>query len=269
MNRRHYYYMYRKGRTSPPVTYEQLRRMATEFCVSCAAAGWFQLALGKDCVDARYDVGARVLRKLGMDIWPLERGLSDVDEDQLFTALEFLYQCVAKPTRSFDHVWNGCGIHVIEADVEKGRQLFRSQVNDILRLYSPSYELRENGEIWEATPSGLEDTAPERTGDTSIDARVESAIRSFRRHGATEDDKRHAIRDLADVLELLKTTVGTRLPSADEDRLFEIANQFAIRHHNPRQRSEYDKGVWLDWMFHAFLNAIQLSARLVKRSGTG
>ena len=49
----------------------------------------------------------------------------------------------------------------------------------------------------------------------------------------------------------------------DEGYLFDIANNYAIRHHNPDQKTDYQAGVWLDWMFYAFLNAIDVATKLV------
>jgi len=138
-------------------------------------------------------------------------------------------------------------------------------VNGILGRYITPYELRENGEIWAIAPTGLEQVEPMPTGERSIDDRVQSAIRTFRRYGADDDAKRQAVRDLADVFEYLRSTVGTQLLSRDEGELFDIANNFGIRHHNPRQKTDYDSGVWLDWIFFSYLNSVSLVSRLLAK----
>ncbi len=95
-----------------------------------------------------------------------------------------------------------------------------------------------------------------------MDDRVVSARRAFARYGATDDDKRHAIHDLADVLEHLRASGGTGLPTKDEGELFAIANGFGIRHHNPKQKTDYQSGPWLDWIYFSFLNSIHVVNRL-------
>jgi hypothetical protein len=108
---------------------------------------------------------------------------------------------------------------VTSADSPSGRAAFRARMNGILSRYSTAYELRTDGEIWRIAPTGLEELEAETTGDDKIDMRVTNAISAFRRHGADEENKRQAVRDLADVLEYLRTTSGTALPVKDEGYL--------------------------------------------------
>jgi hypothetical protein len=51
------------------------------------------------------------------------------------------------------------------------------------------------------------------------------------------------VRDLADVLEYLRPNVQTLLTSKDENDLFNLANNFGIRHHNDRQKTNCDAGL--------------------------
>jgi hypothetical protein len=44
--------------------------------------------------------------------------------------------------------------------------------------------------------------------------------------------------------------------------LFEMANKFFIRHNKPHERRDYDRDVWLDWMFVTYLSSIRLVQRL-------
>jgi len=202
---------------------------------------------------------------LGWEAWPLGNAVSNSNEEELFTIIEFLYDNVGKPTASYQHTWNGCGIHVTESDVEVGRAEYRDRINGLLERYERPYTLRVDGEIWELAPDGLEPIEPVVLGEPAIDDRIGAAQASFRRFGATEDDKRHAVRDLADVLEHLRETGQLQLPNADEARLFEIANQYGIRHHNPEQHDQYDSGIWLEWIYYAYLNTIATVTRLIAR----
>ena len=138
-------------------------------------------------------------------------------------------------------------------------------MNRYLARYDSGYKLQENGEIWRTLPFGLDDLGHSQTGEPSIDSRVKHAIESYRRRSATVDQKRDAIKNLADVLESLRESDRLGVPKDEERRLFEIANRFGIRHLNSEQNTEYDLVIWLDWMFFSFLNAISLATATISR----
>ena len=263
MTSRSDYYAYRRGAQRPPLEYTDLRGLVSGIFDDLEDKGWFQVKIGKDCVDNPKNLDTVVLERLGFDGWPLSRVATRQPEEWLFTMIEFAYSHVSKPLDSYYHSWDDCGVHVTRSDDEAGRREFRERVNPILARYTTPYELRENGEIWAVAPAGLDNIEPTPTGEPSIDDRVQSAIRTFRRYGADDDTKRHAIRDLADVFEYLRSTVGTQLLSKDEAELFNIANNFGVRHHNPKQKTDYDSGVWLDWIFFSYLNSVSLVSRLL------
>jgi len=82
---------------------------------------------------------------------------------------------------------------------------------------------------------------------------------------STEAERKECIRELADVFEWLKKTkgLGGVLDGKDDSALFEIANTFAIRHHNPKQKGNYDAAIWYSWMFHFYLATYHASVRLL------
>lgn len=266
MERRPGYYAYRHGASPDALALGGLQRLLIALYIEYEDKGWFQWRMGKDCVDAQRDIGAYVLDELGKDLWPFSLSIKGLPEAWLFTVVEFLLFHSAAPTETHMHDYYACGLHVDAADEGRGRTEFRQRVNSLLRRYEPAYELTESGEVWARMPSGLEELAPEATKDASIDRRVASATHTYRRYGATSDDKRHAVHDLADVLEHLRKSIGTQLPSKDESDLFKVANSFGIRHHNQTQQTTYDEDIWLDWMFYSFLNAIQVATRVINRS---
>jgi len=266
------YYPFRYGAVHSPVGFADILRMLAALFIRLEYAGWFSFILGKDCVDDPKDIGAIFLDHLGFDPWPFRltignprREVQDIElsEEQIFGMIEFLYDHVAKPIKTKYHPWNDCGVHVMEADRAAGKAEFSERINHILSRYG--YELRDNGEIWKSAPAGMEQFFPEQAGDPSIDNKVSHATATFRRFGASDEDKRDAIRNLAGVLEYRRSEGGTGLPSEDEARLFEIANQFGFRHHNQQQRTDYDSGMWLEWIFYSFLNAIDLMNKLANR----
>ncbi len=80
-------------------------------------------------------------------------------------------------------------------------------------------------------------------------------------------DKKEAIRELADIFEWLKKTkkLETVLDRKDESAIFEIANHFGIRHHDPKQKTNYDPIIWYSWIFHFYLATYHAAIRLLTR----
>ena len=58
------------------------------------------------------------------------------------------------------------------------------------------------------------------------------------------------MRELFDVLEKLRPEVKAEMLRGDEGDLFNIANNFAIRHLNEKQKGNYDSALWHSWMFY-------------------
>jgi hypothetical protein len=67
------------------------------------------------------------------------------------------------------------------------------------------------------------------------------------------------------VLEALREDMkGIMLPK-DESELFHLANGFAIRHNNRRQRGDYDRAPWLAWAFYVYRATIHAVLRVRDR----
>jgi hypothetical protein len=47
--------------------------------------------------------------------------------------------------------------------------------------------------------------------------------------------------------------------------LFNIANNFGIRHHNEKQKTDYDESIWLSWIFYYCLATIHAALRLIEK----
>ncbi len=238
---------------------------------------YFQEAFGKHCVDeghipgrAGSDIGMYVFRKLRKaGLWPIVENMPNYSEDDVFDVLEFLYDLVSKPLEGRYHSWDNCGYHYNTFDRNAGREEFRREINDLLCDFRDGYELSKQGEILslgaEQLRPLLEQELPEYDTE-NVDSRVKSAVRKFRHHTPKVEDKREAVRQLADVLEFLRDKLRGILPSKDEDDLFNIANNFGIRHHNLKQKTEYDKEIWLDWVFYCYLNTVHVAVRLLKQT---
>jgi hypothetical protein len=116
----------------------------------------------------------------------------------------------------------------------------------------------------DAARAGLATSMTGRT-DLSTGDRIRHALALFRARTASEHDKRSAIVTLAGVLEERRNVLKVRLRRKDEGALFQIANQFALRHQGTGQQADYDPA-FLDWVFWWYLATIELSDRLIERT---
>ena len=141
-------------------------------------------------------------------------------------------------------------------------------VNSVLRFYDGGYELTKSGEIHKLSPFGFETLIGEaiKTNEPEkIDSRVNSAILKYSHYGSSIEERKEAILKLAGVLEYLKERIknnGEYFADKDDDALFNIINNFDIRHHKQMQQDQYNKDAWYDWMFYTFLASIYTLLKL-------
>jgi hypothetical protein len=238
--------------------------------------GYFQEFFGFECVDAGFtpgklghDIeGALIIALRKADLWPISEQIDDYSEDDIFDLIEFLHEHCSKPTKRDYHGWSDCGWHCSEFDETAGREEFRSKINPMLKIYGEGFELSLNGEILTLPDSGLDALleAPLPAVDPeNVEARISAARIKFRRSRSSIDERRDAVRDLADVLEYLRPKIKGILSNQDESDLFNLANNFGIRHHNPSQKLNYDKPIWYSWLFYHYLATIHAVLRLIAK----
>lgn len=253
-------------------TRELFRNVFTHF----EESGYFQEHLGYYCVDAG-DVpgslgqnlaGALLLELRKKDLTPIHEKISSYSEDDLFDVIEFLYEHCSKPIDGTYHSYSGCGWHYSTFAKEPGQAEYRERINKLLALYESGYELSPDGEILTLAENGLDglfDAPLPIVDPDNVEARVSAAQTKFRRYRSSLDERRDAIRDLADVLEYLKPKLKGVIASQDESDLFNLANNFSIRHHNEKQKTDYDKPIWYSWMFYYYLATIHAATRLINK----
>jgi hypothetical protein len=235
--------------------------------------GYLQRAFGYHCVD-QGDVagvdGSDVRQviyistgiKIATSVADFIRG---ADEVGMFTLTEFVHDHVAKPSDGAGrfHSFSNCGWHYDcrgdRFDEAAARREWRDKVNTFLKFYETGYELSMRGEIVRIAPSGMDELVHTKTAAAVRDpdrAKVENAVRTFHLGRSTREQRKQAVRDLVDVLEYHRADVKKNL-SKDEGDLFNIANNFALRHHNASQRDDYDDA-WLNWLFYVYLSTVHL-----------
>lgn len=276
MTRRHYYSR-RTGKNPKLVRLDlpSLKRLFLATYSSLSSRGYFAQALGQTCEEGEIvgEVGAdiegfflRRLRKTGL--WPLYSQLESYAEEDLFDVIELLYDFASKPESTSSHGWNSSCVHYQNFNAEAGRLEFREEINQFLHDYETGYELSAAGEV-QTRDKGYEALLDARmpvTDPEGVEARVESAVRKFRLYRGSLEDRREAVRLLADVLEYLRPQIKKTLTRQDEADLFNIANNFGIRHHNKSQKTGYDQDIWLRWMFYYYLSTIHAAVRLLAKT---
>ena len=259
---------------------DTMRKLFREVFIYFEDEGYFQQSLGYECVDAGFVAGtlgqsvagALLLALRKQNLAPIRQAIALYEEDDLFDVIEFLFDHCAKPLDRHYHGFNNCGWHTNPTtdtfDPLAGQAELREKLTPLLEAYGPGYELSASGEVLALADPGLAPllNAPLPAPDKdNVRARVEAAQAKFRRHRSTEGERRDAIRDLADVLEFLRPQLDGVLTNKDDAALFNIADNFAIRHHNAKQQATYDKAIWYSWIFYFYLATIHAAVRLIEK----
>ena len=209
--------------------------------------------------------------RLSFQVFPVTKWPSyQVTEDHVFEALEFLQDHVSRPG-AWTEMTNNTGYNYSDYDgydESAGQAEFRKEANAFLADYGAGFEMTSEGNVLALGSDGLQDILRAKLvpyDETNVDSKVRSAIIKWRNRHLSLDEKRAAIRDLADVFEWLKKTKNLEkiLDRKDESAIFDIANNFAIRHHNPQQKANYDQTIWYSWMFHFYLATYHAAIRLL------
>ena len=209
--------------------------------------------------------------RLSFQMFPVTKWANhQVTEDHVFEALEFLHDHVSKPGR-WAQMTSDTGYDYNDYagyDEGAGQSEFRREANAFLADYRSGFEITTEGKILALGSGGLQHILDAKLvpyDELNVDSKVRGAIIKWRNRHLSLEEKRVAIRDLADVFEWLKKTKNLEkvLDRKDDSTIFEIANNFAIRHHNPQQKTNYDQAIWYAWMFHFYLATYHASIRLL------
>jgi hypothetical protein len=237
--------------------------------------GLFQEWFGYRCVDAGEiegkagaEVDLFIFRKLRTQgLWPIKDALEKYTEDDLFDMIELLHDHASKGVEGRHHQFNDCGWHYETFDPPAGREIFRREFNDILADYGPGYEISTAGEIMfraDDSFSPLLSADLPNVDPDNVEMRVAAAKLKFRRRSVS--DRRDAVKELVDVLEFIRDDAKAVLTSKDHSDLFNLANNFGIRHHTKDQKTDYDLNIWLSWMFYHYLATIHACVRLIDKA---
>ncbi len=243
--------------------------------------GYFDESFGFDCVDQGHvpgklgpDIESKIFEAtLTENLWPITKSHVGAfyDEDDLFDVIEFLFDAVSRPLKEGGrfHDWNNCGWHYLKFNRREGREHFRTKTNDLLLNYKDGFQLSEMGQIFVMEEKDLEDIFKAKVPSDNIlvQERISLAISKYRESRSNLDERGIAVKELVDVLEGLRPAAKKYLYHKDEGDLFNLANNFGIRHNKGGQKTNYDKNIWYSWMFYYYLSTIHALLRMIKRSG--
>lgn len=224
---------------------------------------WLNRAL-KAKVDFEYNPNVGWFVTDGYSRSHLPNVLED-DLDTVFDFLEALHIKVSRPSHDPKKVKH------VDFDKDIGQKLLRDAINDDLAIYETPFKMLENGQIVALDEGAVADLADEglklkKSSDVkeeSIDA-LRSSIYMYMKRGASLVEKKAAIKEVVASLESLRSKVKQNLLSDDEKDLFNLANNFAIRHQEAKQKGDYDQSIWYDWMFQVNLAALIAVIKIVQ-----
>ena len=235
--------------------------------------GYLDQVFPRPCVDDHggpdVDPSAELEKRLGIPgLWPLAP--QDWDDDTFYGLIEVYHDLVSRPRIRQYHDYGQCGWHYSHFATTTAREVYRWKVNALLAAAGIGYRLAGDGEdrgrlveIFDDGRAALVSASIDNV-QPDVAGRVRHAIALFRGRTATAEDKRSAAITLAGILEERRQLIKDELMTGDEGALFQIANNFAIRHRNQKQRGDYDP-VFLDWIFWWYLGTIELTNRILAK----
>ncbi len=263
------YYSQRKGITNKL----NLDKMKELFCLvikKFCETGFFDDYLGYQCEGGGVsgksgnDIENYIFLKIRRNIhWPIYDDIPSFDEDTLFDLIEFFHDSISHQIEGYFPNLDSNGWQYDSYNREKGQQLFRDQINVLLNDYANGFFIAENGEIEATHAPGLselmENDLPSLPGEEQqIKEKVDLAIARFRDRHSSFPERQSAVRELANVLEYIRPLIKeSMLTKKDENDLFNIANNFCIRHNGKNQKNDYSIEL-LCWIFHVYLATIHL-----------
>ncbi len=263
----------RKGRSAAvPLTMEQTMDRFVSLVAKLDQDGLWAEHFGARCPDGVLDPvdapDTQIEDRLGYHIgvertWPLRTSRSSWGEDEFYDLIEVLHDLASWPGEWRGHNYGGCVGHPGDFSPACGRALYRHHVNQLLARSELQVRLSDQGEdqgrIVRVSDAGTEDiisAALAHTGQAHQDD-VEHAIALFRSRGRDVPTIRSAIVSLAGILEAERDLLKAELLSKDSGALFDIANNFDLRHRKADQKTDYDPA-FLEWLFDWYLSTINL-----------
>lgn len=195
------------------------------------------------------------LKTQAQDIWPIEDAYLSYSENDLFTVMEILYDHIG--------VYNSATnkVECVQLQTE-----YAEHINNLLKCYGDGYYLEPtNGFVMKMPNIALKEQLQSECEHVPDDVleRMRSATQSFYRFDSDMETKKKAICTLADILENirepLKETLNQeyQINKNDHDKvIFDVVNNFNIRHDKANQLKGYSRDIWYDWAMQYYTSVI-------------
>lgn len=199
-------------------------------------------------------------------IYPISDFYEDYSEEELFTVIEILYDKIA--------IYN---YNTEQLETDEIKKQFATQINNILKFYNGGYFLEINsGFITKGTTDSLKEMLSEDLTtilNDDVMNKLKTAIKLYYRFDSNLESKKKAINILADILEPVRKQLQDilnekyEISKNDHDKLiFDIVNNFNIRHNNKKQYTDYSLAIWYDWMMQYYSSVIITYYKLIKEN---
>ena len=260
----------------------RVRRLIQEFLDQ----HYFAQEIGFGCFDGHGDFGKSPAEQLSDrvgkpwlwvdDLIDWERddhvslGPSSWTDDDVCDFIEVFHDLAARPTRGWEHGFNNCGWHPEAYSRPSGQALYRWRINELLEEAQFAYRLATSGDdagrMVRSTPDGFDDVVTEvLDSESSHRDQVAHAIALFRKRDGTPEDRRSAVVSLCGVLEANRNFAKSAIRNKDDGALFEIANNFHLRHQDKSQYRDYAPA-YLEWIFYWYLATVRLIDQLLAQA---
>ncbi|MBC9944182.1 hypothetical protein ICL81_06600 [Leucobacter sp. cx-328] len=265
------YWLERQKDSEPRIQRKRFSEAFLELIDEMQDLGYFPKALPRGCVDDRgswgFDLSAEISKAIKCNIvWPddLKQESLSFPDDVLYSVIEYFHDQAQRPRTRSLHETFGCGYHYENFSKASGGVVYRWRVNELLDSYDVGLRLGnqgdETGKLIQHAALNLDELGDQAIAVDAFDRdrTVADAIQLYRKRAATTTDRRAAIAQLANYLELRRSELKkVQFSSGDESALFQIFNKFMIRHGDSAQRGDYGDE-YLDWIFWTSVSAIQL-----------
>ncbi|SDO14773.1 hypothetical protein SAMN04487897_1092 [Paenibacillus sp. yr247] len=200
-------------------------------------------------------------RRISDPFYNLKPNYTEVD---LFDAIELLHDNVTLKTIVDEF---GLGPAFAEFNITESQSVYRSKINKHLARYGSGWELLEDGTIRELVQEefrGLVDSPIQYGEEENVDKRIRRAAKSFLKYGASELDKKAALIEIGGALEYIRTELEEFNKKATSD-IFNLLNNYDLRHNNKLKHADYDVGIYYPWMFYTFLSTYNAFVMMKKK----
>lgn len=207
-----------------------------------------------------------------LNLYPITiKKLNECSESDTFTLIEIYYnqveECKWETNEDDSFSWH--------TKSDEPRRIYATYVNNILRFYKSGFYLEPTlgfimplpNEALKHQLKSIDEAIPD-----DVYQKLSEATKNYYRFDANIEGKRKAIASLADILESIREDLKNLFneeygiaKATHDNSIFQIVNNYCIRHNNKKQCSNYSTEIWFDWMMQNYTSVIIAFYRLLSK----